>query len=150
MSIFSQSKKKRDQWAIAIIRCVAICSFLYGWCVFPLHAFAVGDSFFGNQPGGKTIGGPSVTTLRAGTEKNLFSFIRSGPDPFVFVCTTGLNKGSGMVTLSYRTRLGGTQTSKFSPGDSAVVCGEVTAISVECHSGRHSQCEFLWRVDVLR
>lgn len=123
---------------------------LGGWLIVPELAFPVGDPFFGNQPGGKTIGGPSVTILKAGMEKELLSFLRSGPDPFVFVCTTGMNKGSGMVSLNYRTRIGGTKTSKFAPGDSLVACGEVTAISIECHSGQHSQCEFLWRVDVLR
>ncbi len=104
------------------------------------------------NPGGKTIGGPSRSVLKAGEKKDLLTFIRSGPDPFIFICTTGVNSGSGEVSLHYRTRVGGIKTSTYLPGDSSVACGEATAISIECHSGPHSQCTFSLenRCDSLR
>ena len=104
----------------------------------------------GHQPGGKTIGGPSRSVLKAGVKKDLLTFIRSGPDPFLFICTTGVNSGSGEVSSHYRTRVGGVKTSTYLPGDSSVACGEATAIFIECHSGPHSQCTFSWRIDVIR
>ena len=143
-------RRVRLQFMTGFTICLPFLFCLILFLLFPTIAFSVDDPFFGDQPGGKTIGGPSSTILKAGTEKELLTFLRSGPDPFVFVCTTGMNKGSGMVSLMYRTRIGGTKTSKFAPRDSMVACGEVTAISIECHSGQHSHCEFLWRIDVLR
>ncbi len=66
-----------------------------------------------------------------------------------FVCVTGANIGSGAASLNYIMRIGRTMTATFSPGDSRVVCAEVTAIDVECRRGA-AECKFLWRVDELR
>ena len=110
---------------------------------------APAETVFGTEPGGRTIGGPGQTVLEPGSKKQLFTFLRSGPAPVRFVCVTGANIGSGTASVNYTMRIGRTMTATFSPGDSRVVCAEVTAIGVECHR-RAAECNFLWRVDELR
>ena len=106
-------------------------------------------SGIGHEPGGRTIGGPGLSLFKGGSEVELLSFLRPGADPFLFVCVTGANVGVGAVSLQFRNRVGGKKTSKFAPGETRVVCGEVKGIDLECH-GQSSLCEFRWRVDVLR
>ncbi len=101
---------------------------------------------FGNTPGGRTIGGPGQTKLAGGTSKKVFGFLSRGVTQVRFVCVTGSNMGPGVAALTYKSRIGQTLSEKFAPGDSRVVCGETTAIDVECQ-GHGTQCRFFWRVD---
>ena len=108
------------------------------------------EALFSHEPGGRTIGGPGQTWLKGGTaKKELFGFLSRGPTPVRFVCVTGANVGPGAASLIYRSRIGQTIVAEFAPGDSRVVCGQTTAIKVECH-GQGKECQFLWRVDEPR
>ncbi len=101
---------------------------------------------FGTQPGGRTIGGPGQITLRSGTEEEIFEFLRSGTTPVRFLCLTGANLGPGKVSVRYSSRIGESGKAQFGPGETRVVCGETTAIKVDCQ-GPGTECRFLWRVD---
>ncbi len=104
---------------------------------------------FGNAPGGRTIGGPGQTTVAGGTSKKVLGFLSRGLTPVRFVCVTGSNMGPGVAALTYKSRIGETISETFAPGDSRVVCGETTAINVECQ-GHGTHCRFFWRVDEPR
>ncbi len=101
---------------------------------------------FGSEPGGRTIGGPAQTAVKNGSSHELLTFLHRGPTPFRFLCVSGVNEGPGILTVVFRSRIGETMTTRLSPGETRVVCGETTGIAVECH-GQGGHCSLRWRID---
>ena len=145
-------KAFRSQGVFALVASVVLLGLLSVelWGLAGEEAPERAETLFGKEPGGRTIGGPGQTWLKGGTaKKELFGFLSRGPTPVRFVCVTGANVGPGAASLIYRSRIGQTIVAEFAPGDSRVVCGQTTAIEVECH-GQGKECQFLWRVDEPR
>ncbi len=109
-------------------------------------AAAEAATVFGSEPGGRTIGGPAQTSVKHGSSRELLTFLHRGPTPFRFICLTGLNEGPGILTVLFSSRIGETTTTRLSPGEARVVCGETTGVAVECH-GQGGECSFRWRID---
>ena len=104
---------------------------------------------FGGEPGGRTIGGPGRTVVRGGSSTKIFTFLHVGPTPSRFVCLTGLNEGPGTLTVIMKSRIGESMTARVPAATTRVLCGEMTAIEVECH-GQSGECAFRWRIDEPR